>query len=200
MSRLKESQAWAFPVLPARPLGLALERAIDPDTPVDEACERFRTSSRSLREWLTGAREFVQFNTADRVLCEIGLNWFEVWNERTVPDLEQLDTVRRAFTGECKSPCPDQFCKCLMDEFEQLEMAGMDSTTGKVPLPLQPKEALDRAAHLRNSDASYSWTAIALIMRDYHGWDLPAYWWSRELVQATGRCKPARHGKLQQVA
>jgi hypothetical protein len=184
-------ERWAFPSLPARPLGLALERALDPDRPVDEECENLRTSSRSLREWVTGTRELVQFNTADKVLCALGLNWWEVWNEKTC-DKEQLETVRWAFTGECQSPCPNVFCRCLMDEFEQMELGNMEKATTLGPLT--KVQALDRAEALRRRDPIlFTWRVIAWVMSEYHGQHETASWWQRQLVRG-GRVDPQPRG------
>jgi hypothetical protein len=195
-------ERWAFPSLPARPLGLALERALDPDRPVDEECENLRTSSRSLREWVTGTRELVQFNTADKVLCALGLNWWEVWNEKTVSDPQQLENVRWAFTGECASPCPYEACACLTEGAEQLTLG--ESMAGKInpleaPLPLGYVQALERAAFLRNNDPSvFSWPTIARVMRIYHGWDRHYNWWAGELLKS-GQVKPLREtGHIQE--
>jgi hypothetical protein len=50
-------------------------------------CQRAGTSPKSLQEWREGRRTMVPWNTADRVLQNLGLFWWEVWTpENTSAD------------------------------------------------------------------------------------------------------------------
>lgn len=62
-------------------------------------CERLGVSPRNVFAWRTGEREFVQVHVADRVLTRSGVNWWDVWNEDTVP-AETLTRVVRVFEPE----------------------------------------------------------------------------------------------------
>jgi hypothetical protein len=87
-----------FPRLPAMPLVKALLRVIERDMPFasqDHACSVYGVEARTFREWQSGRRRSVTFDTADRILCRTGLLWWEVWG------LDN-ETAERAFTGEVR--------------------------------------------------------------------------------------------------
>jgi transcriptional regulator with XRE-family HTH domain len=152
----------AFPALPALPLALAVERMLDPVQTREDACQAFGISAKTLSEWLRGKRLTAEFNTADRVLCSIELNWWEVWTAENTRPVEMLERVERAFTGSDTDPLP-------FDEDEP-------------PLPLSYRAALSRAVVLRDRNPSvFTYPTIAEIMAVYHGFDRHERWWRREL-------------------
>jgi hypothetical protein len=78
----------AFPNPPAIQLANAIDAALarNPQhTRQEWTLQRWvGITDRTLREWRTGDRHTAKFNVADRVLCGLNLNWWEVWNEQTV--------------------------------------------------------------------------------------------------------------------
>jgi hypothetical protein len=94
----------AFPNPPAIQLANAIDAALarNPQhTRQEWTLQRWvGITDRTLREWRAGDRHTAKFNVADRVLCGLNLNWWEVWNEQTVDDPEVLNRIAFAFTGE----------------------------------------------------------------------------------------------------
>jgi hypothetical protein len=89
-----------FPSLPARPLGVALERVLDRQMNMGEQAERWGVSYRTMARWISGDLPEVQFNTADKVLCRLRLHWWDVWTPQSTPDEEERRKVQRAFEGD----------------------------------------------------------------------------------------------------
>jgi hypothetical protein len=104
----------AFPNPPAIQLANAIDAALarhPQHTRQEWVLQRWiGITDRTVREWRTGERKNAKFNVADRVLCGLRLNWWEVYNEQTVtkfnddgelvPDRDLLNLIAFAFTGE----------------------------------------------------------------------------------------------------
>lgn len=60
-----------------------------------------------------------------------------------------------------------------------------------VPLPLGYIPAVEQAWKLCQNPR-LSWTAIGIVMREYHGWDRTGQWWKRR-VDAAGLGYPDRN-------
>ena len=103
----------------ALPLAFAVERHVErrqatpgyQDREVAEAQERIvealGITARTLRAWLAGERLLAQQDEADRILIELGLNWWDVWHcdrhgepEPGCADCEGAEMARAAFEGE----------------------------------------------------------------------------------------------------
>jgi hypothetical protein len=78
----------AFPNPPAIQLANAIDAALarsPQHTRQEWTLQRWvGITDRTLREWRAGDRHTAKFNVADRVLCGLNLNWWEVWNEQTI--------------------------------------------------------------------------------------------------------------------
>lgn len=100
-----------FPSLPSKPLatkiaGMALdqERQLDLYSPIRRQsnvegqlvhyCKRAGVSARTVSRWSNGELPTVQFVTADKVLCNLGLLWFDI------PEWADHPDAKLAFTGE----------------------------------------------------------------------------------------------------
>lgn len=58
----------------------------------------------------------------------------------------------------------------------------VDRVDMAAPLPLGYMAAVERAVELRRVDPSvFSWPVIAMVIREYHGFDRYPGWWAREL-------------------
>ena len=74
-----------WPSLPALPLAKYLEAIKPAYVAMEHWCRKAGVSDRAFREWRDGTRPNVDFKTADKVLQSLGILWFDVWNENTVP-------------------------------------------------------------------------------------------------------------------
>jgi hypothetical protein len=192
----------SFPPLPSRPLIGAISKMLDPFTRLEAACEPYGLSSKTLTEVEKGRREQLEFNTADRIVCHSGLNWWEVWTaENTSPD--DLERVRRAFEGT-----EEEQRAFAAEVAEQERIAnGRDAVKnysgmrGPVPEPFEPfqlelpapcpalpesmerEELIAQAAELRQRNpAAITWKALAEAMAFFHGFERSSSWWQRTLV------------------
>lgn len=73
------------PDVPAWPLVRALRARFGPAEPWVAIARRIGVSDRTLRRWRSG--EALHFGTADAVLTEVGLQWWEVWTPDAYPDI-----------------------------------------------------------------------------------------------------------------
>lgn len=73
--------------LPARPLAEVIARRVAAtDLTVEDVCNDLGVNVRTFSAWRSGEREFVQFDVADRVLCRLGLNWFDAYDDEVFPE------------------------------------------------------------------------------------------------------------------
>jgi hypothetical protein len=72
----------AFPLLASAPLFRAVERNKRWASEM-ETVKALGIADKTLRAWRIQERETVQFDTADKILCGLGLHFWDVWNEQT---------------------------------------------------------------------------------------------------------------------
>jgi hypothetical protein len=90
----------SFPSLPPRPLGRAVMRKLDRGLNLENQVKRWGVEYRTAQKWIDGTIGTVEFNTADKVLCRLGLHWWDVWTPQNTPDPEELRRIQRAFEGD----------------------------------------------------------------------------------------------------
>jgi hypothetical protein len=64
-------------------------------------CERIGVSDRTIRAWRSGGRTHANLDSADRLMIELDLLWWEVFDERWPADV--VEEARQAFEGDYTS-------------------------------------------------------------------------------------------------
>ena len=154
----------AFPALPALPLARAVERMLDPVQTREDACQAFGISAKTLSEWLRGRRPTAEFNTADRVLCSIELNWWEVWT----PENTRPGRTSSGWSGRSPAATSHQLLSSMRRR-------------GSVAARRTGRAGPGRASLRDRNPSVFTYPTIAEIMAVYHGFDRHERWWRREL-------------------
>ena len=119
MARLSMAKRASFPRVPAWPIVLAVDRF--------RGLYLTESQKRAIRQWrANGSDHLFPAGVKGERVCEawlghLRLNWWDVWDEQTVPSPSKLAEIRHAFQG-CDPDSPEM-CEECWREFGQLEIA-----------------------------------------------------------------------------